>query len=81
MGISERPPGTLFGLAFHRTKNRREHSLRRVGPLDRGDFYDQESRSKHPMLFSRGTTRLYPHLREVSRARVTQLFIDVCTRE
>jgi hypothetical protein len=42
-----------------------------------GDFYDQESRSKHPMLFSRATIRLYPHLREASRARVTQLFIDV----
>ena len=34
-----------------------------------------------PMLFSRATIRLYPHLREGSRARVTQLFIDVCTRE
>jgi hypothetical protein len=58
-----------------------EHALQRVGPLDRGDFYDQESRSKYPMLFSRATIRLYPHLREVSRARVAQLFTDVCTRE
>jgi hypothetical protein len=47
----------------------------------RGDFYDQESRSKHPVLFSRATIRLYPHLREGSRARVAQLFIDVWTRE
>ena len=46
-----------------------------------GDFYDQESRSKYPMLFSRATIRLYPHLREASRARVAQLFIDVWTRE
>jgi hypothetical protein len=29
------------------------------------------------MLFSRAAIRLYPHLREVSRARVAQLFIDV----
>jgi len=42
-----------------------------------GDFYDQESRSKYPMLFSRATIRLCPHLREGSRARVAQLFIDV----
>ena len=44
-------------------------------------FHDQESRSKHPMLFPRATIRLYWHLREVSRARVAQLFIDVCRRE
>lgn len=43
----------------------------------RGTFYDQESRSKHPMLFSLATIRLCPHLREGSRARVAQLFIDV----
>lgn len=30
--------------------------------------------------FSHATIRLYPHLREVSRAQVTQRFIDVCTR-
>ena len=57
------------------------HAGRVFGDHCRGDFYDQESRSKHPMLFSRATIRLYPHLREVSRARVAQLFIDVCTRE
>ncbi len=46
-----------------------------------GDFYEQESRFKHPMFSSRATIRLYRHLREVSRARVAQFFIDVCTRE
>jgi hypothetical protein len=55
MGISDRFAsaliGTLFGFAFHLIKDRMEHALRRVGLLDRGDFYDQESRSKHPMLF------------------------------
>jgi hypothetical protein len=51
MGISERAPGTLLGLAFHPIKNRMEHPLRGVSPLGRGDFYGQESRSKHPMLF------------------------------
>ncbi|PYK14070.1 MAG: hypothetical protein DME64_12005 [Verrucomicrobia bacterium] len=64
-----------------RPKAVRWHPLRRSFKNGRGDFYDQESRSKHPVLFSRATIRLCRHLREVSRARVAQLFIDVCTRE